>query len=114
MELVKIAVMGLQEAKDLQSECRTRDVELVLNHDDKTCSRGCAVTVEIHAKESDLPVIQEVYSAKYKKILEGHDYDPETINSVFDPSAETVTCPACGHIFSPTNSECPDCGLVLG
>ena len=114
MEFIKVAVMGLQEAKELQQECLGKGIELMLNHDEKTCTRGCSVTVEIHAKEDDLAMIEEIYSLKYKKILEGHDFDSEIINSVYDPSAESVTCPACAYIFSPENKECPDCGLVLG
>ena len=113
MDLVKIAVMGLNEAKQFQKDCSAKGIELVLNHDDASCTRGCAVTVEVHAKETDLPVVQEIYSSNYMKLLEGHDVDPETLNAVFDPSAESATCPACGHTFSTTNSECPDCGLMF-
>ena len=54
MELHKIAVMGLNEAKLLQKDCLEKGVELVFNHDDKSCTRGCAVTVEVHAKEADI------------------------------------------------------------
>ncbi len=106
--------MGLNDAKDLKKECEEKGVELVLNHDDQTCTRGCAVTVEIHAHEKDLPIIQQVYSAKYEKLLDGHDVDFEVINSVFDSSQAEATCPACGTKFSTSLSECPDCGLVLG
>ena len=113
MELVKIAVMGLQEAKDLQKECQGLGADLVLNHNDQTCTRGCSVTVEVHAHEKDIPVVQKVYTAKYQKSLKGLDFDVETINSVYDPSAESATCPACGHEFSTSHSECPDCGLAF-
>lgn len=113
-DLKKITVMGLQEAKDFQGELRKEGVELVLNHDDSTCTRGCAVTVELLGKESDFEKIQEVYSRSFNKMLEGMDFDPEIISSVYDNSQASATCPACGHNFATTNSECPDCGLVLG
>lgn len=114
MEHVKIAVMGLQEAKDLQKACEEKGAEIILNHNDQTCTRGCAVTVELHAKEADIPIIQEVYSKNYQKLLEGHQINFDIIDSVYDPSADQATCPACGCQFSTVNTECPDCGLVLG
>jgi rRNA maturation endonuclease Nob1 len=114
MDLVKIAVMGLNEAKALQKQLEGRNVQLVLNHDDASCTRGCAVTVEVHAKESDVPTIQEVYSQGYLKSLDGLEFDPDIINSVYDTSQETAICPACTFEFSTTEKECPDCGLVLG
>lgn len=106
--------MGLQEAKDLQKACQELGAEVVLNHNDQTCTRGCAVTVELHSAEKDLPIIQEVYSKMYQKNLEGLNFDPEQIQSVYDPSQESATCPACGYKFSTGHKECPDCGLVLG
>lgn len=114
MELIKLAVMGLNDAKDLKRDCEKRGVEIVLNHNDQTCNRGCSVTVEVHAAQDDLPIIQEIYSEKYSKLLQGHDVDIDVINSVFDPGQDMATCPACGFNFSTTNSECPDCGLMLG
>jgi hypothetical protein len=114
MELIRVAVMGLQEAKDLKKECKKLGAEVVLNHNDQTCNRGCSVTVEIHASEADLPVIQKVYSEKYERLLAGHEVDTKIINSVFDTSQDSATCPACGHNFSTSKLECPDCGLVLG
>lgn len=109
-----MAVMGLNEAKNLQKLLGDQGVELVLNHDDASCTRGCSVTVEVHAKEADIPKVQEVYSQIYMKSLEGHDIDLEVINSVFDPSKESATCPACGASFITSLSSCPECDLVLG
>lgn len=113
-EFNKIAVMNLQEAKDFQTMLKDKGIEVVLNHDDQTCTRGCAVTVELHGRDADLEKIQEAYTESYQKLLDGLEYDPEVVNSVFDTSQGEATCPACGHQFATTNAECPDCGLVLG
>lgn len=113
-EFKKIAVMNLQEAKDFQTTLREEGVEVVLNHDDETCTRGCAVTVELLGRDEDLDKIQEVYTNSYKKLLTGLDFDPEVVNSVFDTSQSEATCPACAHKFATSHTECPDCGLVLG
>ncbi len=51
MDHLKIAIMSLNEAKNLQDALKSRGVEIVLNHNEATCARGCAVTVEVLAKE---------------------------------------------------------------
>ena len=103
--------MGLDEAKTFQNKLKRINIELILNHNDQNCTRGCSVTVELLAKESDIPKIQSVYADEYQKMLQGHDVNYEQMNAVFDPQAEQVVCPACGFKFSPTKNQCPDCGL---
>lgn len=114
MDLVKIAVMNLEEAKSLKGLLQSQGVQIVLNHDDASCNRGCSVTVEVHAKEADIPKVQAVYQQAYMKLLDGHDVDPEIINSVYDPAEASATCPACGTSFETSLSQCPECELVLG
>ncbi|MBD66304.1 MAG: hypothetical protein CME62_13925 [Halobacteriovoraceae bacterium] len=106
--------MPLQDAKSLQDQLKARGVEIILNHNDQTCTRGCAVTVEVHGSENDLPVISEIYTQNFQKLAEGHDVNWERMNAVYDPNQAEATCPACGFTFSTSQSECPDCGLVLG
>lgn len=113
MELVKIAVMGLEDAKHFKNECKKSGVEIILNHDEKTCGRGCSVTVELHAYERDLEIVQNIYNEKYKKMLEGLEVDFEQVNSVYNTEDEFAICPACGFKFSTSSGVCPDCGLVL-
>lgn len=114
MEHVRIAVMPLNDAKNFQHDLQKEGVDLVLNHNEQSCTRGCTVTVEVLGFEKDLPKIIEVYENNYKKLLDGLDFDPNVINSVFDPSKATATCPACGRNFATTHTECPECGLFLG
>ena len=113
-ELKKIAVMNLQEAKEFQTKLKEKGVEITLDHNEQTCTRGCTVTVELLGREEDLPKIHELYTESYQKLLDGLDFDPEVVNSVFDTSAPDAICPACGHKFSTESFECTDCGLVLG
>lgn len=113
MELIPLGVMGLNDAKAFQKKLKESGIELVLNHNEASCTRGCAVTVELMGRESDIVAIQKAYQAEYQKSLQGHDVDFNQMAAVFDPSAEEVTCPACGHRFKPEGSECPDCGLMF-
>jgi hypothetical protein len=114
MEPIRLAVMPLNDAKSLQDDLRKEGVELILNHNDQTCTRGCSVTVEVLGFEKDMEAISNKYQENYQKLIEGHDVNWEAINSVFDPNSEQVTCPACSFSFAPTGAECPDCGLVIG
>ena len=114
MDQIRIAVLPLQDAKNFQKDLNNKGIEISLNHDDQTCTRGCAITVEIMGYEKDLPVIAQMYQENFQKMTEGHDVNWEAVNSVFDTSKEIATCPACSFEFSTNKTECPDCGLVLG
>lgn len=114
MDLVQLAIMGLDEAKQFQKTCEKKGIELILNHNEASCRRGCAVTVEILGKVSDIAMIQDIYQTEYQKLLKGHDVNDEQLNAVYDLSQPEALCPACGHKFSPGPIECPDCGLGLG
>ncbi len=113
MEQVTLGVMPLMEAKDLKSICEQSNLELILNHNGETCTRGCTVTVEVICLKKDLEGVVSIIRNRNQKSYEGLDINPELLESVFDPSSEEVTCPACAHTFKPTGPECPDCGLCF-
>jgi len=113
MELVNLGVLSYHEAKDVQEQLKRDNIELILNHNETTCKRGCTVTVELHAYEKDIPKVLEVLQKGYQKIYEGLDIDQNLLNQTFDPSQSEATCPACGHKFSTSLNECPDCGLCF-
>jgi len=114
MEPLRIAVLPLQDAKDLQNDLAKQNIEIVLNHNDQTCNRGCSITVEVLGFEKDMPIIAKTYQENFQKLTEGHEVNWEVASAVFDTSKDLATCPACGHEFATTNTECPDCGLCLG
>ena len=112
-EFLPLLVMGIDEAKAFQKKMQSRGVEIALNHSDQTCTRGCRVTLEVCGRRDDIPAIKEELDKDYATLLEGHDYDTRLLNEVFDPSADSAVCPACGCKFATTSSECPDCGLMF-
>tara|TARA_B100001971_G_scaffold215193_1_gene260087 strand:+ start:173196 stop:173540 length:345 start_codon:yes stop_codon:yes gene_type:complete len=114
MEFRPVAVFPLNEAKLLQDQLKAKGVEVRLEHNEATCTRGCAVTVEFHAKVSDIDIIREVITENFVDSLEGHEVDWKALSSVYDSSQKMATCPACATEFETTNKECPECGLVLG
>ena len=113
MKPIRLAVMSLIEAKKFQDNLKEDGVEILLNHNEQTCSRGCTVTVEVLGYEKDLEYISKNYNESHQKLLEGHNVDWDIANSIFDENAQYATCPACGFSFDTTSSECPDCGLVI-
>lgn len=112
--LIPIAIMPLAEAKLLKDQLHKQNIPLELNHEKSTCTRGCSITVEIYAHQENLPQIRKTLEENFKNMIGDAHYDLANFNHVFDPQSEKVTCPACSHQFSPTSSECPDCGLSFG
>ncbi|MBA2405006.1 MAG: hypothetical protein H0V66_09565 [Bdellovibrionales bacterium] len=112
MEQIFVGVMELQEAKNHQLKLQALGVGLTLKVNSKTCTTGCKVTVEVWGEELDAEAIQKHFKADYSKHVKGHEPNLEHLSQVFDPTASEVICQACGSKFSPTQNECPDCGLM--
>lgn len=113
MEEIFLGVMDFQEAKNHQYKLKGKSVEIILKSNPQTCSTGgCKVTVEVWGREKDKDALMQHFKEDYFKHLKGHIPDLEQLAQVFDPSMSEVICQACGMKFSPTASECPDCGLV--
>lgn len=114
MDYLKIAILPLNEAKEMQTRLASEGVEIRLDHNEATCRRGCSVTVEMWAKPGDLERVKKAFNDDFTQALDGHEVDWERLNQVFDISKETAVCPACGDSFSTKHNECPGCGLNLG
>ena len=112
-ELLRLGTMKLDEAKSLQRVLAQEGVELVLDHNDHTCTRGCSVTVELLVAPEGLPIVQRVMKAQFEGLSEGNDVRWELLQEVFDPNQEVATCPACGTKFSTVSKTCPGCGLCF-
>lgn len=114
MDYLKIAILPLNEAKEMQTRLAGDGVDIRLDHNETTCRRGCSVTVEMWAKPQDLEHIKKTFQDDFTQALDGHEVDWDRLNQVYDPSKETAVCPACGETFSTQSAECPSCGLYLG
>ncbi len=109
---LKVGTMALQEAKELERILKERGVEATLNHDSASCTRGCAVTVDVLVAEESRQAAGEVLRERFQGLAEGQ-VDWALLNHVYDPSAAEAVCPACGTRFATTSRECPDCGLAF-
>lgn len=112
-ELLRLGTMKLEDAKSLQRAMSQEGAELVLDHNDHTCTRGCAVTVELLVGPEHLAILQRVMKSQFEGLAQGLDVRWELLQEVFDPSKREATCPACGAKFSTQSRSCPDCGLCF-
>ncbi len=113
-EEVLIGVVEFNEGKRIKAALSERKVDVRLITNPQTCStKGCKITVEVHARQADVPVIAEFMKEERQRLFDGLDINPELHESVFDTEKDSAKCPACGTEFSTTLKECPDCGLVF-
>lgn len=112
-ERILLGVADVSEANRIKTELARHEVDIKLAHNPQTCSTGCTPTVEVWAREQDLPKIEVFFREQREKLFAGLKFDPELVNQTFDVEKEEATCPACSTTFSTKLRECPDCGLVF-
>lgn len=113
MSKIIIGTMGIEEAKKIQDDLAQQDINIYLDHNPTTCTRGCSVTVEVACDETSISNVAEYFQKNFKNMAQDQMVNWELMNEVFDPNQEMATCPACGTKFRTTNTECPECGLCF-
>jgi hypothetical protein len=112
MNEVFLGNFELAEAKLIQLRLKDSEIFSDIRANEHTCNtKNCKVTVELWGLEKDLEQLQSFFKNDFLKNLGNTELNYEALNSVFDPSQESVTCQACGFQFSSKLTECPDCGL---
>ncbi len=109
-----IGVFPLDEAKKLKKELSIKGIAAELRTNDKTCTQGCKVTVELWGDETSRDGLIDHFQNQHMKDLDGLNVNFDILQEVYDPNAAEVICQACGAKFAPAATECPDCGLVYG
>jgi hypothetical protein len=112
--LVAIGVFKMADAEIIRTELREKEIEVVMYHNEQTCTTGCATTVELHVGRDNVQQVVVYFEDKQNKRLDGYEFDRALLDEVYDPSQETARCPACGTVFATKHTSCTDCGLVLG
>lgn len=62
---------------------------------------------------ADLPKVSAILRGRFEALLE-KEGTGRFQDVAVDLEAETVTCPACGHVGPLVDDACGDCGLSLG
>lgn len=81
---------------------------------DDQCRSGCCGGPEmmLQIRWQDQEKAEAALQQEHERTT-GHQVHEGGVATVFDPEAEVVVCPACGHEFSPNGPDCPDCGLTF-
>ena len=111
-DLELLGIMGLADADRLGYMMKDKGVTIEKLFNKATCSSGsCGASVEVWYYKEDKQLVLRTLEEHRELQLSHLGVESDIESSVYDPSKETAICPACGHEFSTTNTECPDCGL---
>ncbi len=102
---------GIREMKKLKKDLAALGIPALLIKDGNCGGGCCGPEIQLHIRRQDA-------AEAHACLLEQHQRDTglqqehrTTQESVFNPQAATVQCPACLSKFIPESSLCPDCGL---
>ena len=115
--MIVVGIVDEKTGRRLQSLAKQADFEVELKFNKATCTTGCSTTYELLVAESNVEKLVKIANDERQRSLpvDAKDLDYNQMNQVFDPNADEAQCPACGHQFKVANqTECPECGLVLG
>ena len=82
------------------------------NEEGESLSAG-TLKVSVLVAEDDLQRVSAVLGARFSDALAREGVGGMQTAPI-DLAAETVTCPACGHVGPLVEGSCADCGLFLG
>jgi hypothetical protein len=110
---VLLGKLGTAEGQHLKNSLSKHGFEIALVHNHESCKTGCSPQVEVWVHPEDANEILQTMTESQRAEWESNGYDVSLANQVYNPEAESATCPACGTAFSPTLNTCPDCGLCF-
>lgn len=114
-ELVPCMESNLPSAKELERECLSRDIPVLLaKPPTKACCGsggcGCGAKVQVLVRESDLPKIATFFHDEWRAAAEAEGLVP--LKATAEGEGEPP-CPACGTAAPLKDGACSDCGLQL-
>jgi hypothetical protein len=115
-DLVNIRKGSLLEMKKLQQLLAKEYVpSLIFGEKTSNCGKGCrGAELFLQIRREDGELAMEVLARDFQRSTALDHHDLSHVHSVYDQGARQTVCPACGFRFSPTISNCPDCGLCFG
>jgi hypothetical protein len=111
--LVSIRQGPLSDLKHAEYVLRAASIPTVLAGDEKSCGGGCgcATNFLLQVRQEDVQDGLRILADDFRRATGLDHHDLSNVDSVFDPQAAEVACPACGYRFRPEDAICPDCGL---
>jgi hypothetical protein len=114
-QLVDILKGKVIQVKSLQTLLGREGIPSLIAGDSASCGKGCGggADVRLQVRLTDVPDVMTVLNREHLQTTGLADHDTSLADAVFDPEAESATCPACGCTFATDNKTCPDCGLCF-
>lgn len=113
-ELIAIQKGPLGDLSRLQNLLERERIGTLLKGDDSACGKGCCPSVFLLlVRREDVHDAMAMIEAEHRRLTGLHDHACQHTDAVFDPEREATVCPACGHSFKTSQTECPECGLCF-
>lgn len=112
--LVTLMKGSVLDMKNLKAVLARKHIPAILANDGQ-CRSGCcgAAEVLLQIRREDAMKASAVMQEEHERTT-GHSLrEAAGERREFNSEAIMVTCPACGHEFTPEGEACPDCGLCF-
>jgi hypothetical protein len=112
-DVVPIRQGPLQDMKHMEALLQSEGIPALLIGDESSCGKGCscATSFLLQVRREDVQDALMMLAEEFRRTTALDSHDITYADSVFNPLAPEVICPACGHRFPPAAGSCPDCGL---
>lgn len=113
-DVVAIHKDSMAEVKRFEAILAKERIAVVLTGDEKSCGgKCCPSNFFINVRREDAADASAILRQELDRASKLDDHDMTHAENVFNPQAGEVQCPACGTVFVPNSTECPDCGLCF-
>jgi len=114
-EVVSIRRGPLADLRHLEGLLKRENIGSLIAGDESSCGKGCCpATFFLQVRADVAGEALAILEKDFQKSTALAHHDASFVNAVYDAGAQETVCPACGHIFSTSLKDCPDCGLCLG
>ena len=111
-DLVALRRGPLADMRHLAMLLDNENIGTLLAGDEKTCGKSCCPSVyDLLVRRQDAVEALDIIEEEHRRTTGLEHYDREQAEAVYNPDAGEACCPACGHVFPPRETACPDCGL---
>ncbi|OGR07126.1 MAG: hypothetical protein A2511_11245 [Deltaproteobacteria bacterium RIFOXYD12_FULL_50_9] len=113
-ELIAIQKGPLGDLSRLQKRLEAERIGTMLKGDESACGKGCCPSVFfLLVRRDDARDALNIVEAEHIRLTGLSSQELVRSDAVFDPQREAAACPACGHVFETSRTECPECGLCF-
>jgi len=113
-EIVTIFKAKVEEVKRIERLLKAENIGTLIVGDENTCGQGCCGgNVELRVRVQDARDAMTIIETDLDRTTMMHEHTAYEDHG-FNQEAKEHSCPACGTVFSTSETTCPDCGLCFG